>query len=108
MPLGNLKGCVGISVRYILDRACVGQDVRCRGAVGVLQLAGALLVPGVPGGAPQGKAVATQLVWSCETPAGIPEQPPAPLAGSAPRLSSVLPFKQSSLAVMARSHGDEQ
>jgi len=29
-------------------------------------------------------------------------------AGSARHLSSVLPFKQSSLAVMARSHGDER
>lgn len=63
---------------------------------------------GVPGGAPWGKAVATRLFQSCETPAGIPERPPAPLARSTLRLSSVLPFKQSSLAVMARSHGDEQ
>lgn len=80
----------------------------CRDADGVMRLAGALLVPRVPGGAPRGKTAATRRVRSCETSAGILELPPVPLTGSALRLSSVLPFKQSSLAVMARSHGDEQ
>lgn len=85
-------------VRYVLVGACEGQDVGCRDAVGVLRLAG---------GALQGKAATTQRVWRYRHAAGIPERSPAPRAGSALRLSPVLPFKQPSLAVMARSHGDE-
>lgn len=78
----------------------------CRDAVKVLRLT--VLVSRVRGGALQGRAAAAWLIQSHDTPASIPECPPAPMATSALRLSLVLPFKQSSLAVMACSHGDEQ
>lgn len=72
----------------------------CRGAAAHRSSAGA----GGTGGAPLGKAVANPACPELQNPSWHP----GAAAGSAPCLSSVLPFKQSSLAVMVRSHGDEQ
>lgn len=49
-----------------------------RDAVRVLRLAGALLVPKVPGGAPWAKSVAARHGQRHKTPAGILERPSAP------------------------------